>query len=81
MKFRKREREAIVQFLDDLHSYRGEQQRARARQRLFARTRENPGPVLRHLRLLPANTVQKNPLLRQLWHEAAAAALPAGVCG
>jgi len=86
MRAPKRERNAIVQFLDNLHSDAGVQRRAsreqqqRARQRLLARTRENPGKVLSYLGLLPAKAVEKNPLLRKLRYEATSAALTMGVC-
>lgn len=73
------EQEAIVQFLENQHTYRVEQKRAR--QRLLAKTRQNPGVVLDHLCLLPANDVKRDPLLRQLKHEALAASGAKSACG
>lgn len=70
------EQEAIVQFLENQHTYRVEQKRAR--QRLIAKTRQNPGVVLDHLCLLPATDVERDPLLRELKSEAMAAASACG---
>lgn len=68
MRWRKKERAAVVQHLENRHTDRVEPKRAR--RRLFDRAEEDPRPVLDHLSTLSAEAVQRNPLLRKLRHVA-----------